>query len=156
MEKRLSLSPLNCMSATIFLFQCDKFVTIAKLPKSANLLHKTAKSAKSLSIKSAALTAWRRETGEMRQETLDRRHEPEDVRQETWDRRRDIGHMRHETQDRRCETGDNRHETGERKQEKGDMRRETGGERQYPVSLMVADFITTFAIYFLCITTAFL
>ena len=62
MEKRLSLSPLNCMSATIFLFQCDKFVTIAKLPKSANLLHKTAKSAKSLSIKSTALTA--RETGE--------------------------------------------------------------------------------------------
>ena len=53
----LCLSLLNFMSAEIFLFQRDKSaknIIIATLPESANLLHKTAKSAKSLS---AALTA---------------------------------------------------------------------------------------------------
>ena len=76
------------------------------------------------------------ETGDLRQETWDRKCETRDVRQETWFRRHETGDRRWETGDRRCETGDRRCETkGTRQetwmiQETGDMRQETGGMRQ--------------------------
>ena len=103
MGKSYRLSPLN-----IFSFQSAKSakrVKTAKLPKSANLLHKTAKSAKSLWIKSAALKA---------RETWDRRQEMWDSRQETGDGRREAGDRRQDTGDRIQKTGDRIQETGDR------------------------------------------
>ena len=82
-----------------------KSVKIVKLSKSANLLHKIAKSAKSLLIKSAALTCTARDT-------LDRRRETGDLRK---GRRAGIG---------RQETGDGRREAEDRRWETGDVRQE--------------------------------
>ena len=78
-------------------------------PKSANLLHKTAKSAKLFSIISEAFTDRRRETVDRRRERVD--GETRNRIQETGD-----GNRRQVTGDRKWETVDSR---------KGDRRQET-------------------------------
>ena len=65
-------------------------------------------------------TFFLRETGDVRQEMLDRRHKTG-----VWDRS-----MRQETWDRRCETGDMRHETGDMGQDTQDTRHETEDKRR--------------------------
>ena len=79
------------MSAKIFCFQSAQSVKIAKLPKSANLLHKIAKS--------AALTV---SIGDVRQETA--RRETREERQEAEEGKQRV---------RRRETGNGRREAGD-------------------------------------------
>ena len=91
-------------------------VETAKLPKSA-------KSATSLSIKSAALTTW--ETGDRGHEKGDRRGEKDNRREE------ETGYGRQEMVDMRQETEDGGQEMGDSIQETRDGRSETGDARRF-------------------------
>ena len=91
--------------------QNKKQLQAESTPKNCfHLLHKTTKSAKSLSFKSGALQHGRRETGDVRQGTLDRRWE--------------TGYGRQGMVDRRQEKGDGKQEKGDNRQDMEDRRLE--------------------------------